>query len=146
MNAIPSSQPHLHQQGRCTEKQAPNYATVLATTSVDITYIISVLTVNLDKLQSKMHLKTLDVLTLKAWFAIMGTHSDWHLPPMTTELRTEIADYLQKGHSEGKWDKDVVFTNQSSPLFTLKLQKMKPPKSSEMTLAWEYEFLDHYHN
>ena len=108
--------------------------------------ISSDVSVNLSELQSTMYLKTLDVLTLKAHFANMGSHNDWHLPSMTTELRTEIADYVQQGHSEGKWDKMVAFVNQSPPIFTLKLQKMKPPKSSETTLAEDHKFLDYYHN
>ena len=61
-------------------------------------------------------------------------------------MRTEIAEYVQQGHSEGKWDKTIVFVNQSPPLFTLKLQKMKPPKPSDKTLAEEPEFLDYCHN
>jgi len=78
-----------------------------------------------------MFVKSLDVLTSKTCFAIMGTHVDWNLQSMTTELRAEIADFVQQGHSEGKWEKIVEFNNRTPPLFSLKLQKMKAPKASK---------------
>jgi len=113
---------------------------------VDINYTISILAVNLLEHNCKIFVQTLDVLTSKPPFAIMGTHVDWNLLSMTTELRAEIADFFQQGHSEGKWEKMVEFNNQTPPLFSLKLQKMKAPKALERVSDEEQEFMDYYHN
>ena len=94
-----------------TSGEAPTCTTVRVSTSVDINYAISILAVNLLEHNCKMVVKSLDVLTSKPCFAIMGTHVNWNLQSMTTELRAEIADFVQQGHSEGKWEKMVDFNN-----------------------------------
>jgi len=146
INNSQTLQPSYTNKDGNVRRQAPTYTTVRVSTSVEINYVISILAVNLLEHNCKIFVKTLDVLTSKPCFAIMGTHVDWHLPSLTTELRAEIADFFQQGHSEGKWEKMAEFNNRTPPLLSFKLQKMKAPKASERVSDKDQEFMDYYHN
>jgi hypothetical protein len=146
INITQTLQPPNTDKDGNVRRQAPTYTTVRVSTSVDINYAISILAVNLLEQNCKIFVKALDFLTSKPCFAIMGTRVDWNFLSLTTELRAEIADFIQQGHSDGKWEKMIEFNNQTTPLFSLKLQKMKAPKASEKISDKEQEFMDYYHN
>ena len=129
------------------KSQSSTYTTLRISTSVDPHYMLNLMQPDISKLNMRINIKPLSILSTITPIAIIGTISGWHAQSMNNDLTAEIGELVERNQQEGFWAKFPEFYNRAPPLFHVRYQRVQVSKTPIAgTTDEERQFEEGYQN